>query len=125
MFDGVVDRRKVDDDDEKVSWFSRKRRGAIPRKNNRPPFGRGFSRHLGLSIRYYHVSLSDLSRVFLQGHILLHHDRQDVVHPLKPLFEGSDAMLLAGLRPERRHPVLEKLLLPAVEDGRLETQLAA
>ena len=44
--------------------------------------------------------------MFLQSHILLYRDRQDVVHSLKLLFEGSNAVLLNSFCQRLRIPAM-------------------
>ena len=55
-----------------VCWFSRNWREAVLRKLVVPPFGRGFSRHEGLSIRWYHGPSSGASHACFQGEVLVH-----------------------------------------------------
>ena len=55
-----------------MCWFSRNWREAVLRKLVVPPFGRGFSRHEGLSIRWYHGPSSGASHACFQGEVLVH-----------------------------------------------------
>ena len=54
-----------------LCWFSRKWREAVLRKLVVPPCERGFSRHQGLSIRWYHGPFSGASHTCFQGEVLV------------------------------------------------------